>query len=76
VKRCREFYVQLTEPTGVYLEWRRIMLAKKAARHVFVQPNTSNSGGKVFSKEYELTADGMIQIWVERMRMIREENEK
>jgi dipeptidyl-peptidase-3 len=23
-KECREYYVPLTEPTGVYLEWRRI----------------------------------------------------
>jgi dipeptidyl-peptidase-3 len=72
---CREYYVPLTEPTGVYLEWRRIMLAKQTARQVFVQPNTFISDGEVFLKEYEPTVEGMIQSWAERMRMIREETE-
>jgi dipeptidyl-peptidase-3 len=76
VKECREYYVQLTEPTGVYLEWRRIILAKQTARQVFVQPNTFISGGEVFLKEYEPTVEGMIQSWAERMKMIREETEK
>jgi len=76
VKECREYYVQLTEPTGVYLEWRRIMLAKQTARQVFVQPNTYISGGEVFLKEYEPTVEGMIQSWAERMRMIGQDMEK
>lgn len=76
VKRCREYYVPLTEPTGVFLEWRRIMLAKQTARQVFVQPNTFISDGEVFLKEYEPTVEGMIQSWAERMRMLGEEIEK
>jgi len=48
VKECREYHVRLTEPTDVYLEWRRIMLAKQTARRVFLQPNIFTSGGKVF----------------------------
>lgn len=76
VKECREYYVQLTEPTGVHLEWRRIMLAKQTARQVFVQPNTYISGGEVFLKEYEPTVEGMIQSWAERMRMIGQDMEK
>jgi dipeptidyl-peptidase-3 len=76
VKRCREYYVHLTEPAGVYLEWRRIMLAKQTAKQVFVQPNTFISGEEVFLKVYEPTVEGMIQSWAERMRMIREETEE
>jgi dipeptidyl-peptidase III len=76
VKRCREYYVHLTEPTGVYLGWRRIMIAKQTARQVFVQPNTFIREGKVLLKEYEPTVEGMIQSWAERMRMVGEEAEK
>ena len=73
VKSCREYYVKLTEPTGVYLEWRQIMLAKQTAKQVFVQPNTFTSSGEVVLKEYEPTVEGMIQSWAERMSMIRDE---
>jgi dipeptidyl-peptidase-3 len=40
VKHYREYHVPLTEPTGVYLEWRRMMFTKQTPRQVFVQPNT------------------------------------
>ncbi|KAE9364218.1 dipeptidyl peptidase III [Stipitochalara longipes BDJ] len=76
VKNCREYYVDLTEPTGIYLEWRRIMLGKQTAKQVFVQPNTFIRGGEVFLKEYEPTVEGMIQSWAERLIMIREETAK
>ena len=76
VKHCKEYYVPLTEPTGVYLEWRRIMLAKQTPRQVFVQPNTFVRDGEVFLKEYQPTVDGMIQSWAERMRLLQEEMEK
>ena len=75
VKGCSEYYVQLTEPTGIYLEWRRIMLAKQTPRQVFVQPNTYISAGEVFLTEYEPTVEGMIESWAERMRLIGEEME-
>jgi dipeptidyl-peptidase-3 len=75
-RQCREYYVQLTEPTGIYLEWRRILLARQTARQVFVQPNTFISGGDVFLKEYAPTVEGMIQSWAERMEMMKEETQK
>jgi dipeptidyl-peptidase III len=76
VEECRKYYVQLTEPTGIYLEWRGIMLSKQTARQVFVQPNTFIGDGEVFLKEYEPTVEGMIQSWAERMKMIGEEMAK
>jgi dipeptidyl-peptidase-3 len=76
VKHYREYHVPLTEPTGVYLKWRRVMLTKQTPRQVFVQPNTFIRDGEVFLKEYQPTVDGMIQSWAERMRMLQEEMEK
>lgn len=67
VEACRAYYEELTTPTGQFLEWRRIMLAKQAARHVFVQPNTFLSGGEVVLKEYEGSVEGMVQRWAERV---------
>jgi dipeptidyl-peptidase-3 len=70
VKACREYYEGLTEPAGIFLEWRRVMLAKRTAKQVFVQPNTFIKDGEVVLKEYEASVDGMIQSWAERMSMI------
>lgn len=68
VHGCRKFYKDLTKPDGIFLEWRRIMLAAKPAKELFVQPNTFlTDDGEVVLKEYEPTVDGMIQSWAERM---------
>ena len=68
VHGCRKFYVDLTKPDGIFLEWRRIMLAARPAKEVFVQANTFvTDDGEVVLKEYEPSVDGMIQSWAERM---------
>jgi dipeptidyl-peptidase-3 len=75
VKACREYYEELTEPAGRFLEWRDLMLAKQTARQVFVQPNTFIRNGEVILKEYEATVHGMIQSWAERMNLMEGERE-
>lgn len=68
VHGCRKFYEDLTKPDGIFLDWRRIMLAAKLAKELFVQANTFvTDDGEVVLKEYEPTVDGMIQSWAERM---------
>lgn len=68
VHGCRKFYEDLTKPDEIFLEWRRIMLAAKPAKELFVQANTFvTDDGAVVLKEYEPTVDGMIQSWAERM---------
>lgn len=67
VHGCREFYEDLTNPDGIFLEWRRIMLVAQPAKQVFVQANTFvTDDGEPVLKEYEPTVDGMIQSWAER----------
>lgn len=45
---------------------RPVVLAKKQPRKVFVQANTVVEGDKVALKEYEATAEGMIQSYADR----------
>lgn len=68
VHGCRKFYDDLTKLDEIFLEWRRIMLAAKPAKELFVQANTFvTDDGEVVLKEYEPTVDGMIKSWAERM---------
>ena len=66
VKTCRDYYEDLSKVNGPYLEWRRIVLAKKLPRWVFVQPETFLEGEKVILKKYDATPQGVIQSWAER----------
>ncbi|KZT32649.1 aflatoxin-detoxifizyme [Sistotremastrum suecicum HHB10207 ss-3] len=64
---AQEFYTTLTNPLpGWVPEIRDIVLKKKQPRKLFVQPNTTIVDGKVQLKEYPLTAEGVIQSFVER----------
>jgi dipeptidyl-peptidase III len=66
VKACRIFYEDLTRLDDVFLEWRKIVLANKRPKQLFVQANTFLEGGQVRLKEYEENIEGLIQSWVER----------
>ncbi|KAK4203675.1 dipeptidyl peptidase [Triangularia verruculosa] len=63
---CRSYYEQLSAVVGEYLEWRETVLANKPPPFVFVQANTFLVGENVVLKEYEPTAEGVIQSWAER----------
>ncbi|KAH9180540.1 aflatoxin-detoxifizyme [Lactarius sanguifluus] len=64
---ARQFYTQLTTPLpGWDKDIRDIVLKKKVARKLFVQPNTFVQDGEVVLKEYPLTPAGVIQSFVER----------
>lgn len=56
----------LTEPSPESLEWRRILLDAKASTRVFVQPNTFLNGADAVMRDYEPSAQGMVQSWAER----------
>jgi dipeptidyl-peptidase-3 len=66
VKSCRDYYEDLSKVDGNYLQWRKVVLASKLPKWVFVQANTFLENGNVFLKEYEPTKEGVIQSWYER----------
>lgn len=67
VVACREYFEDLTRVEGRFVEWRKIVLANKRPRQILVQANTFlDEDGKVNLKEYEPSAEGMIQSWAER----------
>ncbi|KAL8824918.1 MAG: hypothetical protein Q9170_007999 [Blastenia crenularia] len=61
-----KLHIPLSKVDGQYLEWRRIVLAQKQPKWVFVQANTFLDGEEVSLKEYEVTPEGVIQSWLER----------
>jgi len=64
---AREYYEKLTNPLpGWEGELRDLVIAKKQPRKIFVQPNLILADGDVQLKEYELSAAGAIQSFVER----------
>ena len=63
---CREYYEDLSRVDGEYLVWRKIVLAKKQPRWVYVFANTFLDGEEVILKEYEPTTRGVISSWAER----------
>jgi dipeptidyl-peptidase III len=67
VETCRTFYEDLTRLDDVFLEWRRIVLANKRPKQLFVQANTFIENGQVYVREYEQTIEGLIQSWAERV---------
>ena len=66
VNSCREYYEDLSGVDGQFLEWRRIVMAKKSPKWVFVQANTYLEDGKVMLKEYPATPEGVIESWADR----------
>ncbi|KAF7322971.1 Dipeptidyl peptidase 3 [Mycena chlorophos] len=65
---ARTFYTELTTPTDILSapEVRDLVIKKKLARKIFVQPNLVLAGDKVELKEYPLTAAGAIESFIER----------
>lgn len=66
VQACRSYYEHLSAVDGEYLEWRKLVIAKKQPKWVFVQANTFLDGDEVTIKEYEPTYHGIVQSWAER----------
>jgi dipeptidyl-peptidase-3 len=66
-KGAKEFYTELTKPPP---EWegeiRDLVLKKKLARKIFVQPNTFIENDEVVLREYPLTPAGVIESFIER----------
>ncbi|XP_075222805.1 dipeptidyl peptidase 3 isoform X2 [Lycorma delicatula] len=56
------------DPPFPWAEWRKIVLAHKQPRKLFVQSNTEIKDGKVHLKTYTPSAEGLIQSWLDRHR--------
>ncbi|KZT61788.1 hypothetical protein CALCODRAFT_490689 [Calocera cornea HHB12733] len=64
---ARAFYEKLTNPPSTWLgDVRDLVISKKMPRKIFVQPNTFLENGKAILKEYALSAEGVIQSFIER----------
>lgn len=63
---CREFYEGLSVVDDEALEWRKIAIANKDPPLAFCHANTYLGANTVKIREYEPTADGLIQSWAER----------
>ncbi|KAJ7155971.1 aflatoxin-detoxifizyme [Mycena crocata] len=65
---ARQYYTHLTTPMDVFTpELRNLVLKKKLARKIFVQPNVDiDANGDVQLKEYPLTPAGVIESFIER----------
>ncbi|KAJ7046776.1 aflatoxin-detoxifizyme [Mycena alexandri] len=65
---ARQYYTDLTTPMDVFTpELRNLVLKKKLARKIFVQPTLHiDANGEVELKEYPLTPAGVIESWIER----------
>lgn len=63
---CRTYYEELSRVDAMHLEWRETVLANKPPPLLFVHANTYLDGGTVSLKEYDPTAEGIIQSWAER----------
>jgi len=69
IAACRAFYEELTAVDGVFLEWRKIVLANRQPKMSFVQANTflegEGDGARVRLREYEASVEGMVRSWAE-----------
>ncbi|KAJ6630797.1 aflatoxin-detoxifizyme [Mycena sp. CBHHK59/15] len=65
---ARQYYTELTTPMDVFTpELRNLVLKKKLARKIFIQPTLSiDQNGHVQLKDYPLTPAGVIESWIER----------
>ncbi|KKK24886.1 hypothetical protein ARAM_000118 [Aspergillus rambellii] len=66
ISHCREFYEDLSHVDAQALQWRDIILFHKEPPLAFCHANTFLDGYQVRLKEYEPTAQGVIQSWAER----------
>ncbi|KAI2899508.1 hypothetical protein CBS76997_2363 [Aspergillus niger] len=66
ISNCRRFYENLSIVDDEALKWRDILVSKKDPPLVFSQANTYLVGDDVKIKEYEPTAQGVVQSWAER----------
>ncbi|CAG9762167.1 unnamed protein product [Ceutorhynchus assimilis] len=66
LEAAQKLYNQYSEVNEPWLSWRSIVLAKKQPRKIFVQANTYVENASVKVKEYEATAEGLIESWVDR----------
>jgi len=66
VENGTKMYGDLSQVDDEFLAIRNIVLAKKKPRRVFVQAQTTIENGTVNIKEFEATAEGLIQSFVAR----------
>ncbi|KAF2267090.1 dipeptidyl-peptidase III [Lojkania enalia] len=67
VEAARKMYEEITNVEPFYENFvRPVVLRKKTPRKVFVQANTVVQGGQVRLREYEASAKGMVQSFVDR----------
>ncbi|KIW65773.1 hypothetical protein PV04_08000 [Phialophora macrospora] len=66
VRPCREYYEDLSRVEEKHLAWRKIVIRNAEPDWNYVHANTFVENGTVVLKEYEATAEGIIQGWANR----------
>jgi dipeptidyl-peptidase-3 len=66
VRPCRMYYEDLSMVEEKHLEWRKIVIRNAEPGWNYVHANTFMENGTVVLKEYEATAEGIIQSWADR----------
>ncbi len=61
-----KLYAEMTNVSEQMAKYRDVVMRKKLPRKQFVMANTVLKGGEVELKEYEATAEGLIQSYAER----------
>ena len=65
-EECRTYYENLSSVSGEYLEWRKTVIATAQPGYDYVHANTTIHGDHVVLREYDATAEGILQSWVDR----------
>ena len=66
VEECRTYYEDLSRVDGEYLEWRNAVIANAQPDLNYVHANTFIDGDNVVLREYDATAEGILQSWADR----------
>lgn len=66
VEDCRTYHEDLSRVAGKYFEWRKTVVAKAQPSLNYVHANTFIEGDNVVLREYDATAEGILQKWIDR----------
>lgn len=66
VRACRTYYEDLSKVEEKHLAWRKTVIKNAEPGWNYVHANTFIENGVVILKEYEATAEGIIQSWADR----------
>lgn len=70
VEAASEYFGGLTAIDDYWLRIREIVATHKPRKEIFVQANTVHERGVVVVEEYEQSAEGVLQSWADRCKLL------